>query len=290
MRESVTHADSTTGSTPRLFERVLCAIDGKAGGFAAIQAAAGLMGRGGEMTLLVVTSFRHQGDRGAPAIGPVRAKQIVDRAQAIANEAGVRAHVEVEPAAPPAEVVLSWAAEHELLAIGAPASSRLGGMLVAGVADSAVGSAPTAVLAVRADSPRSGYGHILVASDGREDSLAPLACAGMIARAHGSRLTVLHALEHRRGHTEQVLAQAARLRESGTEEPDVLLRRGSAHDAIVESAERLEASLVIVGSRRLAGARALGSVSRRVVHEAGCSVLVVPPESGAWRDEEKDDE
>ena len=36
----------------------------------------------------------------------------------------------------------------------------------------------------------------------------------------------------------------------------------------------------VVGSRGRTGARALGSVSRRVVHEAGCSVLTVPPDSG----------
>ncbi len=36
-----------------------------------------------------------------------------------------------------------------------------------------------------------------------------------------------------------------------------------------------DADLVIVGSRGLHGARALGSVSERVAHQAACSVLVV---------------
>jgi nucleotide-binding universal stress UspA family protein len=34
-----------------------------------------------------------------------------------------------------------------------------------------------------------------------------------------------------------------------------------------------------MGSRRLEGLRAMGSVSRRVVHQAHCSVLLVPPET-----------
>jgi nucleotide-binding universal stress UspA family protein len=35
---------------------------------------------------------------------------------------------------------------------------------------------------------------------------------------------------------------------------------------------------VMMGSRRLGGLRAIGSVSRRVAHDAPCSVLLVPPE------------
>lgn len=282
-----TTADSSTptrAQSPPLFRRALCAIDGKEGGFAAVEQAAALTGAGGELTLLVVTSYRHAGDRPAPAIGPTLAKEIIDRACAIALEAGVSARVEVEPAAPPAEVVLGWAADHDLLAMGAPASSWLGGMLVQGVADSALGSLPTAVLAARARSGVGAYEHVLVASDGLEDSTAPLACASAIARSHGSRVTILHALEHHRGaSTEKVLEQAADLQASGTREPDIVVKRGSAHETIVQSAEAAGASLVIVGSRRRGGARALGSVSRRVVHEASCSVLIVPPEtSAAW--------
>ncbi|GAA4311113.1 nucleotide-binding universal stress UspA family protein [Actinomadura luteofluorescens] len=49
--------------------------------------------------------------------------------------------------------------------------------------------------------------------------------------------------------------------------------------AIVDVAEELNASLVVTGSRGLAGARSviLGSVSTRVLHHAHRPVLVVPP-------------
>jgi nucleotide-binding universal stress UspA family protein len=47
---------------------------------------------------------------------------------------------------------------------------------------------------------------------------------------------------------------------------------------IVGVADSMGASLVVMGSRRLDGLRSMGSVSRRVVHEAPCSVLLVPPE------------
>src|ERR671910_493381 len=44
-------------------------------------------------------------------------------------------------------------------------------------------------------------------------------------------------------------------------------------NSLVEAA--IEADLLVVGSRRLHGLKALGSVSERVAHEAQCSVLVV---------------
>ena len=50
-----------------------------------------------------------------------------------------------------------------------------------------------------------------------------------------------------------------------------------AHEAIVQAAEREHASLIITGSRGLAGIAALKSVSERIAHTAPCSVLVVRP-------------
>jgi nucleotide-binding universal stress UspA family protein len=57
----------------------------------------------------------------------------------------------------------------------------------------------------------------------------------------------------------------------------VLVEEGAPVDALVAGAEG--ADLLVVGSRGLHGARALGSVSERVAHKAPCSVLVVrrPP-------------
>jgi nucleotide-binding universal stress UspA family protein len=47
---------------------------------------------------------------------------------------------------------------------------------------------------------------------------------------------------------------------------------------ILERAKAEDVSLIVIGTRRRAGLSALGSVSRRVIHKAPCSVLVVPPE------------
>ncbi|MFS2294130.1 MAG: universal stress protein [Actinomadura sp.] len=54
---------------------------------------------------------------------------------------------------------------------------------------------------------------------------------------------------------------------------------GPAWAAIVDVADELNASLIVTGSRGLAGARSvlLGSVSTRVLHHAHRPTLVVPP-------------
>jgi nucleotide-binding universal stress UspA family protein len=46
-------------------------------------------------------------------------------------------------------------------------------------------------------------------------------------------------------------------------------------DALIERAREVDADLLVVGSRGLHGIAALGSVSERVAHRGGCSVLVV---------------
>jgi nucleotide-binding universal stress UspA family protein len=62
-------------------------------------------------------------------------------------------------------------------------------------------------------------------------------------------------------------------------DPVVVVVRGHGPDPIVDIAEELEATLLVLGSRGLTGVRALASVSERVGAAAPCPVLVVkdPP-------------
>ena len=264
---------------PAVFSHGLCAIDGKEGGFAAVRQAAALIGPGGKLTLLLVTSFRDQYKRQAPAINATDAHEILKRAEAIALEAGVTPRIEVDPASPPADVVLDWTEGHDLLAIGAPASSWLAGLFVAGVGDSTHRELPMPLLTARsAVHAETLCDHVLIASDGLEDSAMPLAVTAGLADPRSSRVTLLHAVGHRRPAEGPLLAQVEWLRGQGFAQADLMLRHGRAHEVIADVAERLEASLVVIGSRRRTGTRSLGSVSRHVIHEAGCSVLTVPPE------------
>ena len=70
-------------------------------------------------------------------------------------------------------------------------------------------------------------------------------------------------------------------RDNGTAEVTARAERGAGPvwAAIVDVADELNASLIVTGSRGLAGARSviLGSVSTRVLHHARRPTLVVPP-------------
>ena len=74
-----------------------------------------------------------------------------------------------------------------------------------------------------------------------------------------------------------IQAQAHALQLAVPDAGEPLIEPGKPWDVILDAAEQTKAALVVIGSRRLSGLRAFGSVSRRVVHDAPCSVLVVPP-------------
>ncbi|HTY95519.1 MAG TPA: universal stress protein [Solirubrobacteraceae bacterium] len=277
------------GGAP-LFADILCAIDGKEGGFSAVEQAVELAGSEGRVTSLVVTSYRSGGPHRSPAIGPMRAAEILEHAGQIARDAGVPFVEEVDPRSPPARVILDWSERFELLALGAPASSWPSRLLSVGVGDRAMGGFTNALLMARPLTGDRRLGdRIVVASDGSEDSQGLVELAGRLARSRGSQVTLVHALgrepvkrgpseerERTLSQQEQTLARAV---PSGKSE--LLVRSGRAASAIVSAAAAAGASLVVMGSRRLDGLRAMGSVSRRVAHQAPCSVLLVPPEAVA---------
>ncbi|BCX18808.1 MAG: universal stress protein [Geminicoccaceae bacterium] len=146
---------------------------------------------------------------------------------------------------------------------------------------------------------------ILVAIDGSEPAWKALDVAAELARALGARVDLLHVVrpepppagiaayaEAERIPLEEEIARwrserlegdeiareaAERLRTKGVRAVETIVEEGSPAPAILATAERLGADLVVVGSRGRTGllATLLGSVSKRVAEEAPCSVLVV---------------
>jgi len=270
-----------------MFADVLCAIDGKEGGFSSVEHAATLTGTQGHLTFLAVTSYRAEGNYRGPAIGPARAGEILERAGAIARAAGVPYTGEVDPRSPPARIILEWSERYDLLALGAPASSWPAKLLSVGVGDQALGGFSTALLLARPLAAERRFAdRIVVASDGTEGSDALIDLAAQLARPYGSTVTIVHApgrdsplkrgraRDHESALKEQEQALARKLASGKSE---LLIEPGRAAKVIVAAANRADASLVIMGSRRLDGLRAMGSVSRRVAHQARCSVLLVAP-------------
>jgi len=141
--------------------------------------------------------------------------------------------------------------------------------------------------------------NVLVATDFSENAQGAIDWAAEVARLHGARLEMFHALqappvaltpeivplppefyERDREHAERLLDEkAASLRAAGLR-VETSLRSGNAADAILDEARREDVDLVVLGVRgTTALARLfLGSVAARVVRDAECPVLAVPRE------------
>jgi nucleotide-binding universal stress UspA family protein len=278
---------------PKLFTNILCAVDGTWGSMAAVGLAASLAGPEGHLTLLAATAAIGSGEHARAAISPSRAERIVARARRVAEDAGVPCSTVVDPGGQPVDVILEHAATHDLLAIGAPASSWLGaillggfsssvgGTLVGGVTGPALSRFTTPMLIARKTFAATLRDRrILVASDGEEGSERLIELAGRLAQGQGAkaRLVNAHAGESR-SNPRVIEAQAKALAELSPDGGRPYIEPGKAWEVILDAAQSSDAALIVMGSRRLSGIRAFGSVSRRVVHDAPCSVLVVPPQA-----------
>lgn len=213
----------------------------------------------------------------------------------------------------PAEQISEYAAEHvpDLIILGAKGRRATLGILLGGVVQQIVEYAEDPVLVVRA--PYEGMQRILLVSDGSVHSqraarylgtfpvpdladirvlhvLPPLPTPALIARswpAGSEAMAPVPSYE-----TEALLANQAEeeerqgkalleetlsiLADMGIEATSVLLR-GDAATEIIEYVNQNEIDLIVVGSRGLSQMRRLllGSLSRKLVHYAGCSVLIV---------------
>jgi len=85
----------------------------------------------------------------------------------------------------------------------------------------------------------------------------------------------LEAAEERNG--EALLAQMLDLLRLGKVEAESLMARGDAAEEILQMAQRKNIDLIVCGSRGLSAISGwlLGSVSRKLVHYANCSVLII---------------
>lgn len=166
-----------------------------------------------------------------------------------------------------------------LLAAGAPASGRLGELVLGSVGNHLLHEAPCSVLIARSSGdedefPRS----IVVGHDGSKGAAAAAEVARELAHRFDVPLVTLVA----RG------GQPVKL-ESLPPKSEIQWSAKRPLAALTEASA--SADLVVVGSCGLHGVRALGSISERVAHLARCSVLVVrEPSPASALDERIEDE
>ncbi len=176
--------------------------------------------------------------------------------------------------------------EADLVAVGSHGGSRAAGILFGSVASAMTHFASCSVLIARVPETGSFPGLILHADDGSPESLDAASVAGSLAARHESTLVIVHVGE---GPGSCVTEQAvARIADTGVE-PATRVEQGSPHRRIVEVANEVGASLVVMGSRGRTGVAALGSVSERVAHRAACSVLIVRRVAHPVREEAEPD-
>ena len=208
----------------------------------------------------------------------------------------------------PTEKFLKYAEEQmpDLIIIGAKGLRSTTDILVGGVAQQVVEYAPCPVLVVR--TPYDGLRNVMLVTDGSPSSRQALHFLGRLPLPESARLWVLHilppppipimivetptgnvpiafrdsgeaaALQEKEEMWGQALVDSSleALRAMG--KPAVgFLKRGDAATEIMAVVKEENIDLLITGSRGLTPIRSwmMGSVSRKLVHYSGCSVLVV---------------
>jgi nucleotide-binding universal stress UspA family protein len=208
----------------------------------------------------------------------------------------------------PTEKFLKYAEEQmpDLIIVGARGLRATAGILVGSVAQQVVEYAPCPVLVVRA--PYNGMRGVMLVTDGSASSRQAVQFLGRLPLPVDIRLWVMHVLppppipvmivETPAGDVPIALkdsGEAAALKAKEEKDGQALvdntlealqamgkhaegiLKRGDAATEIMAVAKEQNIDLLITGSRGLSPIRGwmMGSVSRKLVHYSGCSVLVV---------------
>jgi nucleotide-binding universal stress UspA family protein len=258
------------------FASILCAVDGSRASEAAVRRAVALAAPDAGLAFLAVVWREGAGPTERAALSVARAGEALDDAVGIAAASNVPCERVLEHAPDTVAAILRRAAGHALLVLGAPPSTRAGGILTGSVATAIVHQARGPVLLVRDTGNAETFPRrIVVASDGSRESQRAVRAAADIASARQADVTLVSVDGSET--TPQIRDQVSFLRERLGREPHVATLGGHPHDAVAALADEIGADLLVVGSRGLHGARALASTSERLAHEASMSVLIARP-------------
>lgn len=265
------------------FGDVLCAVDGSRGSGEAVRQAIALCRPGGSLSFIAVHRAGRVGvgTGGRRALSEQQAREALEAAASLARQAGLDVSSELRGGARATNVLLAEGKKHDLLAIGGYGGKRVGGIMLGNTATHVAHECGNPLLVARRTADGSDFPEcVLLATDGSAGSWTTARVATGIAKARRSELYVVHVptgVDHER--QREVANQLTAIEKAIGAAPEITETHGQPAERIAEAARAHQASLVVVGRRRLKGIRALGSVSERVVHRAPCSVLVVPPVS-----------
>ena len=256
------------------FGSILCAVDGSRATAEVIRQAVGLAAPGGALEVVAVTDARGVGPSSQATLGEHRAAAAVASAVEIACDAGTVASGRVICDENVAGTLLDQARHHDLLVVGGGPHSRAAGILLGNTASRAVHASPVPVLVARPRTDPASPGRVLVATRGADDDRV-VEVGAWIAESAGTPVVLGHVGASGTTIRHALARQAAHMLVSSGCDPVVLSTEGSPLDGLPVMAAGTKASLIVLGSRGLAGPRALASVSERVAHRVHCSVLVL---------------
>jgi nucleotide-binding universal stress UspA family protein len=254
-----------------------------------------------------VTALRAFASTQAADLAPLEA--VLNQTCILMQEKGLQARAELLLGSP-AEKVIEHAEEMkpDLIVMGAKGLRATFGILLGGVAQQVVEYASCPVLVVRA--PCEALRRILLVTDGSPSSLQALQYLGSLPLPSGARVEVMHVLPpppipmimentalgpmqmttpdqisemetalqaKEEADGQSILENAIQSLQTLGIPADGILKRGDAATEIIACVKEEKIDLVVTGSRGLSRIRSwlMGSVSRKLVHYAGCSVLVV---------------
>ena len=267
---------SAAPTTTDVFARVACGIDGSEASIQSVQQVAQLAPEGAEVTLFGVANESAAVSIGWPAF-PISHAAKVSRETI---EAGIEqartalpAYVTVQSGivtGPPAplSVVETKVRNATVVAIGSHGHRRLSGIVIGSVATALLHSAPCSVLLTRPSSREDFPRSIVVGLDGSAQARLAAGHAAAIAARTGAELKGLVAMGG-------APVDYGEVRSIVIDNGGFLLTDDERDP--VDAFSDVAADLLVLGSRGLRGVHALGSVSERAAHRAGCSVLVIRP-------------
>jgi nucleotide-binding universal stress UspA family protein len=250
-----------------IFTHVLVGVDGTDPGFEACRQAGVLVEPEGALDLVCVveTSLAVHAGFSAPRVAAEMEQEGADALTTATEIVGRSVSSRLLHGAPTQTLLRELnQTSASLVAVGSHGHRRVTEILLGGVAGELLHRAPCSVLIARRPSAEALYPRSLVVGiDGSTEAERALAIALALEARFAIPLRIIMAVREkadaRRRRRERVL------RIDEIDEPPVeALRKAS-----------VGSDLLIVGSRGLQGARALGSVSERIAHRAACSVLVV---------------
>jgi len=207
-------------------------------------------------------------------------RQHLESVKSRALKEGVDCEIIVHEGEEPYRYIVDEAAKKqvEMIIMGRRGRTGLKRLMMGSVTARVIGHSPCKVLVIP-ETAKVSYKNILIATDGSKYSDAAALEAISIAKRCGSDLIALSVTTKDKDllSAKKSVEKISQIAEREGLKSKTLTPRGTPSNVIVETAEKKNADVIVVGSHGKTGLERLlmGSVTERVIGQANCAVLVV---------------